>query len=104
MPDVVEAAEDVRVEHPFTRAGGSQQRAKGDDRVHLAPSGPELIAVRLEALFSFGFQCHLDEHLQGPVADRGHMDIELHSCSNNPWDRLRLPIPSIPFAGAGSLS
>ena len=33
-----------------------------------------------------------------------HMHFELHSHSNNPWDRLRLPIPSIPFAGAGSLS
>ena len=46
---MIETAGDVRVEHPFTRTGGSQQRAKGNDRVHRAPSGPEPVAVRFEA-------------------------------------------------------
>ncbi len=70
MPDVVEAAGNIRIERPFTRTGGSQQSVKGDDRVHRAPSGPEPIAVRLETCLPFGFQRHFDEHLQGPVADR----------------------------------
>jgi hypothetical protein len=104
MPDVVEAAGNIRIERPFTRTGGSQQSVKGDDRVHRAPSGPEPIAVRLETCLPFGFQRHLDEHLQGPVTDRRHIPTELHSNPSSLWDRLRLPIPSIPFAGAGSLS
>jgi hypothetical protein len=69
-----------------------------------ASAGPEAVAAVPEPGFQNGFDHQFDSRLHDPVLDAGHMHFELHSHSNNPWDRLRLPIPSILFAGAGSLS
>jgi site-specific DNA recombinase len=91
MPDVVEAAGDVRIEHPFTCPGRRQGCVKGDNCVHRAPPRPEPIAVRLEARLPFGFQRHLDEHLQGSIPDCGDAQGPLSAVrfwNVDPSDRL----------------
>src|SRR4051794_29287482 len=63
------------------------------DRVHRAPSGPEPVAVRLEACLPFGFQRQLDDSLHHAVLDgrnaQGtHLAVGLRDV--DPSDRLWL--------------
>jgi len=69
-----------------------------------ASVGSEPVGNMPESRLENRLQKVLHRALYNAVTHGRHMDFELHSHSNNPWDRLRLPIPSIPFAGAGSLS
>ena len=75
---------------------------QGDDRVHRAPSGSEPVAVRLEARLPFGFQRHLDEHLQGPVANGRNAQgpgpaVRLRDV--HPSDRSRSAVPEAQASG-----
>ena len=104
VADVVKGTFDVSVQDPSLALVGARDGINPGDGIMASPTGTEAVAGAFKPGLPEWFQSVLHDRLHGTIDHGCHMHFELHSHSNNPWDRLRLPILSILFAGAGSLS
>ncbi len=68
----LQAAADVRIEHPLTAPFVVQGRVEGRDRVMTGPARAEPVGVGLEAALPFRFERHLDDGLHDAVLHGGN--------------------------------